>query len=268
MKRLLPFFLILLLLLGAAACGDSEPEEKSEEETLFTVEFRTGLLPYTVAAPEPVSVKSGELISEPVLSVSHSAGYSRIWTTDESERTPYDFSAPVTESFTLYAVEIPIVYSVTFLVEHGQKSPIYFTKETETFSLKKPILDFGYKFRNWSYFDDPGSVIEEIPKGTERDLILRAVIQPATYSILYRDSENAPPSYENPNPTSYLFGDELTLEAPDAPEGYRFLGYVIYSDQATAVDALGASFVVTHKDALFKENGVSIALLAKWEKLS
>lgn len=264
MKRALVLFLIALLLFGLFACDSNE---KKSEDTLCSVEFRTGLLPYTAAAPDPVTVKKGENLSEPTLPVTPTAGYLLIWTKDESARTPYDFSLPVTESFTLYAVEIPRTYTVTYLVEHGTPSasnPRSFTKETSTISLAKAVMDFGYRFLCWSSFDDPNSVVTEIAKGTEEDLVLRAVCEPVSYSVHYAD-----PGDENPNPSSYLFGTELVL-SPPTRAGYKFLYYSIASDpENTKAEKLTAQFVLAHKEAIFNgnnSNGTTIFLRANWEE--
>lgn len=259
MKRILTAFLILLLLLCLVACKDGKKEESSSYE----VTFSTALLPYTAAPPESLSVQSGETVSEPTFSVTPTAGYVVIWTTDIASHAPYDFSAPVTGDLTLYAVETPRSYSVTYLVRHGRNAaanPLSFTKETETVTLAKAVPDFGYHFLKWSYFDDPDSLVTEIPKGTENDVVLRAVIEPADYEILYYDAGDT-----NPNPAFYRFGTELDFAEP-RKGGHRFLGYTIYMDgERTPVTRLTAEFVEGHQDALFKANGNSICLLANWE---
>ena len=264
------FFSILLsivLLVGAASCTKKQGKE---EEVTYRVAFNTASLPYEVTPPAVVTVKAGEQISEPTLDVGPSAGYVVIWTRNLSDRSAYDFSAPVEESFVLYAVEMPRTYTVTYLLERGKNSkenPTTFTKDTETIDLVAPSSVFGYVFDRWAYYDDPDSRVSAIEKGTERDLVLRAVYLPAEYTVTY-----LPTSDPRPNPTTYTFGTTMSLESP-SKEGYRFLGYTIAgigeSPEITAesvVTEITAEFILAHKDVLFKLNG-TIALQANWEEL-
>lgn len=261
MRRILPVLLILLLLFGLFSCKN---KHDTTEEVFHEVSFSTALLPYAAVTPESLSVKEGERATEPALDVTPSAGYVVIWTQDATARTAYDFSAPVRASFTLYAVEIPRTYRITYLIERGENAktnPLTFTKETEPVRLSAPKVDFGYHFLKWSFFDDRESTVTEIPTGREGDLVLRAVIEPVEYAILYSEAGDS-----NPNPATYVFGTELPLESPSRT-GYRFLGYTIYLDaKATPVTKLTAAFVLEHQDALFKGNGSAIYLQANWER--
>ena len=262
MKRLLAFFLIFVLLLGVASCKRKDPVE---EDVFFTVTFVTTALPYEAAPPEKATVKQGESVTAPTLSEEPSAGYVVIWTRDLSQKSEYDFASAVTADITLYAVEVPRTYRITYLLERGtnvKANPTTFTKATETFYLQKPNLEnvFGYKFIKWAYYDDPDSAVEMIEKGTEGDQVLRAVFEPVEYFIRYLEAE------DNPNPTTYVFGTTLSLESP-LKEGYTFRGFTIADDpNETPVVALDADFIVAHREQIFYRNGVDIWLQANWEK--
>lgn len=263
MKRTLLLLLTLFLLFGLFACNEapSSPAKQS-----YVVYFNTSSLPYTVPEPAPVTALQGECVVEPMLSVEPTAGYYIVWSTSPTSFEAYDFSQPVADSFTLYAIEAPRAYNVTYLVQHGTnsaKNPLTYTKETNNIVLKNPQTEFGYVFRCWCYFDDPDSVVTQIEKGTEGDLILRARIEPVHFNILYAGGAEY-----NPNPSVYVFGETLVLQAPRRA-GFIFTGYTIYNDPAhTAVTALTPEFVTQNAAALRKENGSDIYLQANWEEES
>ena len=266
MKKVLALLLSIFLLFAVSSCGDKEPDVPSED-IFFTVTFITSSLPYDVTPPENAIVKQGDAASRPTLDVGPSAGYVVIWTKDRETKKEYDFSSAVDESMTLYAVEIPRTYKVEYKfdldgVTNHPKNITSFTKETETFVLKAPSVPFGYRFEKWAYANDPDSIVESIEKGTEHNVFLRAVITPVQYMITYFVAGNI-----NPNPSTYLFGDTLTLQAPSR-EGYDFKGYTIMGDAGnTPVTTLTKEFVLEYQDILFRQNG-TIGLKANWEAKS
>ena len=261
MKRFFAVVILFVLLLGVASCKKVVPPE---EDVFFQVQFITTSLPYDVTPPETLSVKQGECAVCPTLDVEPTAGYVVIWTTDLIEKAQYDFSVAVTENLTLYAVEVPRTYRITYLIAHGKNvasNVTSYSKATETFYLQTPKLDFGYKFIKWAYFNDPDSKVESIEKGSEGDLVLRAVTQAVEYDVYYDD-----PGDSNPNPATYVFGTTVSLESP-LRDGYEFRGYTIAEDpKNTPVTTLEPSFIEANKDALFYKNGVAIWLKANWEK--
>ena len=261
MKRVLGVLMILLLLTGLFACKKKGKEPAAEEAVLFEVTFSTTLLPYDSTPPESVTVKKGESVSEPTLQTTPTAGNRVIWTQSTSERTPYDFSSPVEKNFVLYAVEVPRDYKITYLLEIGtnsSKNPATYSAASETITLVDPILPLGYRFDKWSYFDDPDSRVTEIPQGSEGDIVLRAVWHKREFKILYYEEGEV-----NPNPTSYLFGEDLSLESPSRA-GYRFTGFVCHGDRKLAVEEITSEFLLAHWNSLL-ENGIDIVLLATWE---
>ena len=269
MKRILSMILIVLLTLCLVACkGTDEPEE-----IYYEVSFSTTSLPYEAIPPATISVKKGDKVPCPSLAASPSAGYDVVWTKVQKQGSvdAYDFDAPVESSFTLYAVEVPHTYEVRYLLRNcanHPENPTSFTMFTDTITLLAPDPDYGYAFVRWSYYDDPQSIVTEIPKGTAKDVVLRAVLKERSYRILYYGygSEDA-----NPHPKTYTFGSTIDFKALESPtkEGYRFVGYTIYNDpKRTPVEKLTAEFVLEYDAALFKETGSDIALLANWEKVS
>ena len=258
MKRFVAILLLFVLPLCLFAC---KREKQPEGDVFYEVTFNTVAFP-TATQPEAARVKQGEAVAKPSFDGVASAGNVVVWTKDTTTKEVYDFSAPVTQSFTLYAVEAPRTYSVTYLLEKGTnnaENPTSFTIATETILLQAPTMPFGYRFVKWAYYDSPDSVVTAIEQGTEEDIILRAVISPVTYTVTYFEAGDT-----NPNPTTYEFGTTLTLAAPEKAR-HRFLGYTIKSDaQRTPVTALTAEFILAHKEALFYENG-TISLEANWE---
>ena len=229
MKKLFALLLSIFLLFAVSSCGDKESDVPSED-IFFTVTFITSSLPYDVTPPESAIVKQGDAASRPTLDVGPSAGYVVIWTKDRETKKEYDFSASVEENLTLYAVEIPRTYEVKYLFDvegatNHPKNITTFTKETETFLLKAPSVPFGYHFEKWAYANNPESTVESIEKGTEHNVFLRAVITPVEYMITYFVAGDT-----NPNPSTYLFGDTLSLESP-LRDGFDFIGYIARSEK-------------------------------------
>lgn len=263
MKRISAFFLVILFVcLCFASCADKNKDPKKD---VFTVSFSTSYLSSSALTPSSASVTRGETVSEPNFSYEAQAGYVVRWVRDIESPAPYDFSSPVGESFTLYALELPRPYSITYLLQMGKNSPANpasYDKNSEI-TFFAPTAPFGYKFLKWCYYDDPNSSVTGIKKGSEGDVVLRAVFSPVSYEVLYYGLEGA----ENPNPAKYVFGETLSLESP-LREGYIFEGFTILGDKEGAVvSALTPSFVSENKDAIFKANGSSIILFANWEEI-
>jgi len=263
MKRFLVSILLIVLLFGVFSC---KKKNNVAEDVFYQVEFSTSALPFTATPPDGVRVKAGEAISAPVFDVEPTAGYVVVWVKDPQTKETYDFTACVTESFTLYAVEVPRSYKVVYLMERGTNSkanPTVFTKATETIYLQAPNehSHFGYRFVKWAYYDDPDSSVTVIEKGTEGDIVLRAVFSPVTYDVAYEN-----PGDQNPNPTTYEFGTTLTLQTPQR-EGFDFCGYTIADDTSgTVVTELTAEFVEAHWSALVHKDAHSLYLKANWER--
>jgi len=263
MRRVFVSLLLILLLLSSLFSCKKKPESS---DVFYEITFSTSALSYAAEPPASLFVKQGDRVKEPRFTVEPTAGYVVIWTKDTADRTPYDFSTPVEESFTLYAVEVPRTYSIIYLLQGGinlKKNPHSYTKASETISLlslPNENCPWGYRFRKWSYFDDEDSEVVEIPHGSEGDIVLRAVYTPATYRIYYSNLQGA----ANPNPDAYTYGTELTLQLPTR-EGYICTGFTV-SKYKLAVSELTSTFVYDNQNVLFRENG-AINLYANWEEV-
>lgn len=262
MKRFVAILLLIVLALCLFSC---KKKNQPQQDVFYQVTFNTVAFP-TATQPEAVTVKEGEAVARPAFDGVASAGNVVAWTKDTATNEVYDFSAPVTESFTLYAVEVPKTYKIIYLLDHGVNSsanPTTYSAASETIVLQPPVYTshFGYKFIKWAPDTDASSKVEEIPQGTEGDIVLRAVFEPVEYNVCYEDAGDT-----NPNPTKYLFGTTVTLQDPSKND-HRFLGYTIKWDSGTAVTALTPEFVEAHQEALYHENGVDIYLKANWERL-
>ena len=265
MKKPIALIAAIFLLCSAAFCLFSCKKKKVDlKDEVYTVSFSTAYLSSSAFAPDPVKVKRGETIGKPDVTYDAKAGFEVVWSPDGLNPYAYDFSSPVTESFTLYAVEVPKKYAIKYLLQMGRnaaENPSSYDKTTE-FMLAKAIAPFGWKFVKWSYFDDPESNVTRIEKGTEGTLVLRAVFEPVRYEVLYIGLEGA----ENPNPEVYVFGEELPLQDLSRSDA-RFLGFSVGgAADGEYVRALTPSFVEEHQKELFKVNGSSIALFANWEE--
>ncbi len=267
MRKVVSLLAALMLLAVAAFCLPACKKKKGNlKDEVYTVSFSTAYLSSSAFAPESVKVKRGNTLSKPTETYDAKAGYEVVWVRDALNPSAYAFSSPVTESFTLYAVEMPKDYKIIYLLEMGSNSsanPATY-RRTSDFTFAKANAPFGYRFLKWSYYDDPESTVLRIEPGSEGDLVLRGVFEPVRYAVLYFGLEDA----ENPNESSYLFGEEMTLTSPRR-EGFRFLGFTINGQAGSDyVSALTPSFVEENQKALFKTNGSDIALRANWERIS
>lgn len=270
MKRaLLLFCLIFALLFSLSACKKEENGSASEE--LFEVTFFTSFLPTAAASPESQLVKKGGRVSEPTLNYEPTAGFRVIWTRDAREGVPYDFSEAVTGAFTLYAIEVPRTYSIVYLLDGGvgvKANPTSYDKGSGTIllsALPDENCPEGYHFLKWSYFDDPDSTVEEIPQGSEGDIVLRAVYAVNRYEIQYHDVYGA----VNPNAEThpiFAYGEEITLEEP-TKEGSRFVGWrCAPNGEFLPNDTLTTAFV---RECIYEKRiwtGI-IHLYAVWEAI-
>ena len=267
MRKVVSLLAAFVLLAVAAFCLPACKKKKGNlKDEVYTVSFSTAYLSSSAFAPEGVKVKRGNAVPKPTETYEAKAGCEVVWVRDALNPSAYAFSSPVTESFTLYAVEMPKNYKIIYLLEMGSNPSANPTtyRRTSDFTLANANAPFGYKFVKWSYYDDPESLVLRIEQGTEGDLVLRGVFAPVQYAVLYFNLEDA----ENPNESSYLFGEEMTLKNPSR-SGYRFLGFTINDQEGgTYVSALTPSFVEENQKALFRTNGSDLALCANWEKLS
>ena len=154
-----------------------------------------------------------------------------------------------TTTITLYAKWIPIVYSITYLLDGGdnalQNPPIY-TIENEI-PLQSPIKN-GYTFVGW--YDNPsysGSPITTIASGTTGNITLYAKWAYIKYSISFNSNGGSLVDAINQD-----YNTTIAEPNPPTKAGYRFAGW--YSD----VDLTNAYTFSTMPAS-------NITLYAKWE---
>ena len=139
-------------------------------EQLVTVSFETnggGTL-------ESVSVAAGGTIDQPSLT---RAGYTLAWYADAAFTTRFDFTAPISESCTVYAQWTPVEYSIAYYDGADRIRdllPVSYNIETETFALPTPVKE-GYTFDGW-YLSATfsGEEMEEVEQGSTGDITLYA----------------------------------------------------------------------------------------------
>ena len=258
MKKIaLVFLLIFSLSFVCAACGEDP------EPVTHVVRFDVSRLSYETSLPEAAEVSDGETVSAPNLTDGAPTGYETIWTTDPQTGTPYDFSQAIKADLTLYAIETPKTYEIQYLIEpgRGENSAYNTTSYTmaDEITVRDPIsIPFGYHFVKWCYFDDLESDVTKIERGTQGKIVLRAIIKPNEWTVIYSDLNGA----ANPNPTKYVYGTELILEAPTL-NGYIFTGFTAHKVSSLEVTGLTGEFVTEHRQELFNSN--YIYLRANWE---
>ena len=97
------------------------------------------------------------------------------WFTDSECTSPYDFSSPVTASFTLYAKWTAIEYTITYDNLNGgnnDANPKTYTIESETITLKNLDDTNTHHFVGW--YDEDDNLVTKIPQGSTGDITLYA----------------------------------------------------------------------------------------------
>lgn len=139
------------------------------------------------------------------------------------------------------------IYSITYHLNGGifiSETPITeFTKDTETFTLPLLTRD-GYEFYGWE--DEDGNTIESIVKGTQNDVVVRAIFTTSdrTYTIKYisdggKISESVIYNYK---------GNEKVVLPSATKEGTMFIGWHklpnLSDDPITVIENTSANIVL------------------------
>ncbi|MBR2712435.1 MAG: InlB B-repeat-containing protein, partial [Bacilli bacterium] len=140
--------------------------------------------------------------------------------------TAFDFSTPILEPTTLYAVYTINTYNITYNLDGGSlddgvSNPSTYTVETEDFTLNNPSK-VGYNFIGWtgSNGNIPSTNVT-VEKGTINDLTFTANYEVIEYTITY--TLNGGTVTENPG-TYTVETDTFTLNKP-TKTGYTFTGW-------------------------------------------
>lgn len=153
----------------------------------------------------------------------------------------------LTESdITIYAVYDAIRYPIEYIInEMGvfNNNRTSYTIEDETFLLM-PLSKPGYAFDGW--FDDSGTKIDEIKKGTFGQITLYGKWSVAEYTITYLNTKDA----VNNNPLGYTMQSDDIILQDLYLEGYVFDGWYTLSNRKKAIISKGSFDDIT--------------LIAKW----
>ena len=135
----------------------------------------------------------------------------------------FNFSTPIVEPTTLYAVYKINTYTITYNLDGGEvtENPSTYTVETEDFTLNNPSK-VGYNFIGWtgSNGNIPSTNVT-VEKGTINDLTYTANYEVIEYTITY--TLNGGTVTENPS-TYTIETDTFTLNNP-SKTGYTFTGW-------------------------------------------
>jgi uncharacterized repeat protein (TIGR02543 family) len=175
------------------------------------------------------------------------------WYTDADCTNEYDFTTPVTESFSLYAKWTPISYTVTFTTGDGASTiDPKNVKYGETITLSAPEKE-GYTFKGWAETSDSetvkysaGATAENLTTVDGRTVTLYAVWEINKYTVKI-DAANGADVSETQQEYS------TTVGVPETPAktGYIFDGW--YDDNHNKVES---ELTVTG----------DITLTAKWKQ--
>ena len=137
--------------------------------------------------------------------------------------TAFDFSTPILEPTTLYAIYNINTYNITYNLDGGEVTgnPSTYTVETEDFTLNNPSKA-GYNFIGWtgSNGNTPSTNVT-VEKGTINDLTYTANYEVIEYTITY--TLNGGTVTENPSIYT-VETDTFTLNNP-SKTGYTFTGW-------------------------------------------
>lgn len=153
------------------------------------------------------------------------------WYTDESfSGDKYDFDTPVKTNLMLYARNIPIEYTITYILNDGtnaEANPTVYTIESGKITLIDPSKE-GYDFEGWLIIDEAtgqNSVIKEIEPTTLQNITLTASWKLKSFKITFVNPE-----------TDKAFAEQFVdylgkVSAPEFTEimGYTFKGW--YADK-------------------------------------
>lgn len=149
-----------------AACGagtpedpddpteQTDPDDPGETETdTVTVTFD---LNYDGGETETVEVEEGSTVERPEDPEREGYVFAGIWTTDDAGTNIFDFSTPITEDITLYAVwfsEDADIVSLTMVYGYdGASDSVIYVESGSRASSVTPVRD-GYEFFGW-YTDE------------------------------------------------------------------------------------------------------------------
>lgn len=187
------------------------------------------------------------------------------WYSDDKLTTEFDFAnTEIKGETTIYAKWTPVIYNITYDLDGGsvtldKLNPIFYTVETESFTLNNPTKT-GYEFKGWSTGDDSkAETTVTITKGTSGDLSYKAVWEKKSYTVTF-DSKGG----SAVEAAAIKYEEKITKPSDPTKAGYTFAGWYketacenvwefdkdVVSDETT----LYAKWTANRYTALFDKN--------------
>ncbi len=159
-----------------------------------------------------------------------------------------------------YEVKYDLGEISTSVYPSKNDNPSYYSYG-DGFKLNPPISeDPAFTFEGWFYDEFFLNPADEIPRGTDKDIVLYAKWSKKSYNITYvLTDENIKDEslVTNSNPTSYAAGESIELVPPASlDKGFKFVGF--YTDPERS-----ESSKITSVSSSLRED---ITIYAKWEK--
>lgn len=187
------------------------------------------------------------------------------WYSDDKLTTEFDFAnTEIKGETTIYAKWTPVIYNITYDLDGGsvtldKLNPIFYTVETESFTLNNPTKT-GYEFKGWSTGDDSkAETTVTITKGTSGDLSYKAVWEKKSYTVTF-DSEGGSAVED----ALIKYEEKITKPSDPTKAGYTFAGWYketacenvwdFDNDVVTDETTLYAKWTANRYTALFDKN--------------
>lgn len=187
------------------------------------------------------------------------------WYSDDKLTTEFDFAnTEIKGETTIYAKWTPVIYNITYDLDGGsvtldKLNPIFYTVETESFTLNNPTKT-GYEFKGWSTGDDSkAETAVTITKGTSGDLSYKAVWEKKSYTVTF-DSKGS----SAVEAAAIKYEEKITKPSDPTKAGYTFAGWYketacenvwdFDNDVVTDETTLYAKWTANRYTALFDKN--------------
>ena len=148
------------------------------------------------------------------------------WYSDDKLTTEFDFAnTEIKGETTIYAKWTPVIYNITYDLDGGnvtldKLNPIFYTVETESFTLNNPTKT-GYEFKGWTTGDDSkAETTVTITKGTSGDLSYKAVWDKKSYAVAF-DSKGG----SSVDGAEIKYQEKITKPSDPTKAGYTFAGW-------------------------------------------
>lgn len=179
---------------------------------------------------DEVTVIEGKIVSPNPIDETEGYSFDGWYTNKSFSGEKYDFDTPVKTNLMLYARNIPIEYTITYILDDGtnaEANPTVYTIESGKITLIDPSKE-GYDFEGWLIKDEAtgqNSVIKEIEPTTLQNITLTASWKLKSFKITFVNPE-----------TDKAFAEQFVdyLGKVSAPESTGIMGYTFkgwYADK-------------------------------------